>query len=148
MKDQEKSTRKEFESMSKQAAESNHKVIVLEKQILNSTKDLDSAHGTIKTLQTEKVNLSDTANSCKADLDVLRKDNKALLARMAQIEKFGSDDTNHFEVEKLLEHKTVNELNFLVKWKGFDRTHNSWVRRSDLGCTKMLNAYLKKNGIK
>lgn len=138
--------KKEFESMSKQAAESNEKVIALEKQILNSTKDLDSAHGTIEKLQTEKLNLSDRADSYKAELNASRKENQTLLARLAQIEKSGSDDTEHYEVEKLLEHK--NELHFLVRWKGYDESNDSWVRRSDLGCTKMLNAYLRRNNIK
>lgn len=60
-----------------------------------------------------------------------------------------SDNENemhdHYEVEKLLNHKIQNgEQMFFVKWKGFNKRHNSWVKESDLNCEKMLRNYLNK----
>lgn len=40
---------------------------------------------------------------------------------------YRSFKTREFEVEEVIGYKLINnELNFFLKWKGFDQTHNSW----------------------
>lgn len=54
------------------------------------------------------------------------------------------DDENVYEVEAILNHKvTRNHRKFLIKWKNFDKTHDSWEKESDLKCPNILKQYLK-----
>lgn len=64
-------------------------------------------------------------------------------------DKCSDDELNdQYEVERLLNHKIQNGTQtFFVKWKGYNNRHNSWVKRSNLSCKKMLQKYLKDNGI-
>lgn len=57
---------------------------------------------------------------------------------------------NEFEVECLLNHKihSNGEQMFFVKWKGFNNRHNSWVKRSNLSCEKMLQSYSKQHKLR
>lgn len=49
-----------------------------------------------------------------------------------------------FEVECLLNHKQVKSKQlFLVKWKGYDNRHNSWVEKKNLNCKKILEKFLE-----
>lgn len=62
----------------------------------------------------------------------------------------GTDEEvdDHFEVERLLSHKIQRgEQIFFVKWKGFNNRHNSWVKRNDLNCKKILYKYLKEHSL-
>ena len=44
----------------------------------------------------------------------------------------GSHDPR-YEVDKILWHRTFkNRREMLVRWKGYDESHNQWVRRSVL----------------
>lgn len=48
-----------------------------------------------------------------------------------------------YEVESLLSHEVRNGKEFfLVKWKGFDESENSWEPRRNLHCKRILNTYL------
>lgn len=55
-----------------------------------------------------------------------------------------SNDENVYEVEKLLSDKIMRKKqHFLVRWKGFDETHDSWVQKENLNCPKILQKYFK-----
>lgn len=57
-----------------------------------------------------------------------------------------NEPNDQYDVEKLLNHKIKNgDQMFFVKWKGYDNRHNSWVKRSDLSCKKILQKYLKSH---
>ena len=48
------------------------------------------------------------------------------------------------EIEKILDHKVINnERHFLIKWKEFDPSENSWEREVDIQSKKLINKYLK-----
>jgi hypothetical protein len=53
------------------------------------------------------------------------------------------------EVQTVLDHKETSDgYKYLVKWKGFDISENSWVKGSDFDSLKPINKYwkwLKKN---
>ena len=41
-------------------------------------------------------------------------------------------DEAEFTVEKILERKVVNgEVYYFLKWKGFDESENTWVRKKN-----------------
>lgn len=52
-----------------------------------------------------------------------------------------------YEVESILAHKNQRgkqgQQLFLVKWKGYDDKHNSWIPLQDLNCKKLLREYMK-----
>jgi hypothetical protein len=57
-------------------------------------------------------------------------------------------DYNVFDVESILKHKgkpTRSSLQFLVKWVGYDDTHNSWEPWKNLRDNAILHQYLYNN---
>ncbi|KAJ9511053.1 hypothetical protein QJQ45_002859 [Haematococcus lacustris] len=61
------------------------------------------------------------------------------------------DETPLYEVEKLLDHRAVRAgraRGYLVKWKGYDETYNTWEPRSNLvNCDEVLAAYNAVHGL-
>lgn len=57
------------------------------------------------------------------------------------------DVTNKiYEVENLIGHKgRINNRQFLVRWKGFDRNDDTWEREKNLHCSRILDAYKKQH---
>ena len=58
-------------------------------------------------------------------------------------------DKEEYEVEKVLNHegdiKLKGQMKFLVKWKGYDESHNSWEPWKNLRLVDKLHAYLRKH---
>lgn len=83
------------------------------------------------------------------EISLLKSQNKQLQTGLAQNEKTNSDsdEGDIYEVERLLDDKLVSERHYLVQWKGFDSTHDSWERESNLRCANILKQYKrsKKN---
>lgn len=53
-----------------------------------------------------------------------------------------------YEVENILNHKLVNNERFyLIRWKNYDPSFDTWEKESDLSCPKILKNYFK-NSIK
>lgn len=68
--------------------------------------------------------------------------NKQLKTCSAQTERQNdSDDTEFYEVECLLDDKLVTETHYLVRWKGFTSSSDSWERESNLMCKSILKKY-------
>lgn len=73
----------------------------------------------------------------KRKIAVLKNENSTLKFQNRCYQK------NEFEVEKLLEDKYErNKHLFLVRWKNFEDSFNSWVQLEKLSCPKILNEYL------
>jgi len=53
------------------------------------------------------------------------------------------NNSESFEVEKILDHKEEPDgsFKFLVKWKNYDDSENSWVKDSDFNSKKLINKY-------
>lgn len=61
------------------------------------------------------------------------------MARNNQVEK-KSDDV--YEVEEIIGDKKIGKVQYYkIKWKGFDETHDSWERETNLMCPSILKAY-------
>lgn len=64
----------------------------------------------------------------------------------AEMEEAHEDDM--FEVENILDDKLVTstERSYLIRWNGFDSSHDSWERESNLSCPSILKKYkISKN---
>lgn len=61
-------------------------------------------------------------------------------------EAIANKDKGFFEVEKVISHKgtTRNDLQFLVKWLGYDNSENSYVAFTELKNNALLHKYLLK----
>lgn len=106
-------------------------------------------------LAESKAELSNATRSNAKSVSDLKRENLLLTAQNKQLKTGiqqaqndqGSDD-DLYEVEALLNHKEVHETHYFVQWKGFDQTHNSWERESNLFCRSVLKKYKKLNKIK
>lgn len=113
----------------------------------------------IEELQTRSQSANDKNARQEKTISDLKRENNLLVSQRKQLnaelarnehqnEKQNSDDDdeNVFEVESLLDDKVIAENHYLVRWKGFDSSHDSWVRESNLCCPSILKTYkqLKK----
>lgn len=56
-----------------------------------------------------------------------------------------SSDETEYEVEQILAHETKRGVKrFLIRWKGFDSSHDSWASKNKLNCPKLLQDYLSQ----
>lgn len=90
----------------------------------------------------------------------LTKENKLLQARFNQLQKSfpqnekaeksanADADEAFYDVERLLDHKFIKKRTFLVRWEGFDSSHDSWVEESDLQCSSILAEYKKSKRLR
>lgn len=108
--------------------------------------------------------MSALRNRLKMENVDLMKKNKLLEARIRQLQ-FGVEERgkfemqqrgpdrkkelmpkkdNEFEVENILDDEFRNgKQYFLVKWKGYNDSENSWESKSNLNCPKILKQYFE-----
>ncbi|KAG6178723.1 hypothetical protein E4U10_008079 [Claviceps purpurea] len=53
-----------------------------------------------------------------------------------------TDDAEDFEVERIITHKyNGKRRKYLVKWKGYDTSENSWVLQRDFNTKEIIHDY-------
>ncbi|KAF9536328.1 hypothetical protein EC957_011527, partial [Mortierella hygrophila] len=61
------------------------------------------------------------------------------------------DDTNIFEIQQILNHRPIkgreNEMEYLVRWKGYSPEYDSWVPFTDFIETDIIDKYRRRRGI-
>lgn len=97
--------------------------------------------------------------------ETVLKENKQQTAQIAQLRsgivQFNKDDakeennessdsdSNVYVVEKIIGHKIKKKkMHYLIKWKNFDETWNSWESEDNLQCPVFLKAYKKAHKLK
>lgn len=94
-------------------------------------------------------------NKNDTERTLVQKENEQLHAQLKQIKRASTHATpakkkseykqKEFEVNKLINHRGRKpKREFLVRWKDFDESHDSWEKESNLLCPKILFDYLKK----
>lgn len=86
----------------------------------------------------------------------LAHENRVLSARTKQIQTGitkqeentkndnGKEKTDIYEVEKLIDDKKMGKIRyFLVRWKGYGPSDDTWERESNLKCAAILKKYLQ-----
>jgi hypothetical protein len=60
-------------------------------------------------------------------------------------------DNGEFRVESIMKHtgdpKRKSEMDFLVRWMGYDERHDLWLPWSSLRNNPKLHTYLEQNGL-
>lgn len=82
-------------------------------------------------------------NGLQNQIDSLVKERDILISELNRYRA-----SNEFEVDSIIGHKLVKmrsgkEMQFLIHWKGYDETHDSWERKENLHCPAILKKYLK-----
>lgn len=82
----------------------------------------------------------------------LVRENKQLLAQIKQLKStttqnnsYKDSDDNQYEVEAIVNHKKTTQ--YLIRWKGFDKSNDTWENESNLDCSKILKKYKRLNGL-
>lgn len=77
-----------------------------------------------------------------------KKEERGTLWSPSKIRKNASGN-KEYDVEMILDHRnaTRRKLKFLIKWKGYDESQNTWVNRDDLNCPNILQNYLKSKNL-
>lgn len=58
------------------------------------------------------------------------------------------DDETQYEVENIRGHRIYRrQRQFLISWKGYSPSHDSWEKENHLNCPTLLKAYLKDNAL-
>ncbi|XP_055308276.1 uncharacterized protein LOC129572357 [Sitodiplosis mosellana] len=114
----------------------------LTEQQLEFSKKIDD----LKSQLLKAVNKDEANQKCITDLkrehSLLISQNKQFQTGLAQVEnETDSDDSEIYEVESLLDDKSITERHYLVHWKGYDSSHDSWERESNLSCAALLKKY-------
>lgn len=122
--------------------------------------DLQSKEQTILSLQDTQMRFQAEADDKRKLFDKLTRKKFCLEGKVKQlmayssanalkVETDDSDEQSEYEVDDILKHTTKKgKLHFLIRWKNYSPSHDSWQIESDLHCPQILNEYLKKKGLK
>lgn len=62
--------------------------------------------------------------------------------------KQSDSEDGEYEVEAILDHRDLkNGRQYLIRWKGFGSSEDSWEKEENLACPKILNKYKRSKFI-
>lgn len=66
-----------------------------------------------------------------------------------QIEELKALRNDEYEVKDIVTHKMKRGtgLVFKVRWKGYDKSHDTWEKKDNLNCPEILTTYLMANNL-
>ncbi|XP_011636067.1 chromodomain-helicase-DNA-binding protein 2-like [Pogonomyrmex barbatus] len=74
-----------------------------------------------------------------------KEDQKASTSAQDKSDKSDKPEDNEYEVEDLINLRTVKgRRQFLVRWKGYGESADSWENEKDLNCPELIEDYLAK----
>lgn len=135
------------------AFKSEHSKLLLQKQEFNA-KMSETKNVQLELLNAKK-EFSEHERNCGKIISDLQRENKTLTALVTQYktgmtqhesykQKVIQDqhENREFEVESIIGHKiTKSGRKYLIHWKGYDSTEDSWENEANLHCPKLLNRY-------
>lgn len=99
-----------------------------------------------------KSEYAEKMNQCQITSSNLHIQNQTLSARIEQLQttmlQKSRDENNSdgvYEVEQILDDKKIGKvMHYLIRWKGYDSSHDTWERKSNLQCPTILKQYIEK----
>lgn len=126
------------------------KIVVKQESPFNVT---DSNEGNIDDLTSG--NVCRECEQFKEKYSAICEQNAALKLKLNELQETVSKltqgkENDVYEVEKILSHllkgtKNKKEMHYLIRWKNYDQTHDSWVPEKNLKCAAILKKYKQKN---
>lgn len=98
-------------------------------------------HDIIESFDLERINyMTNKQNELISNYFSLHENNLVIPDNDIEID----DEDNHYEIEYIIKHrKYKRRTKFLVKWKGYDNSHNSWVWQEDFDDNDIIDKYLE-----
>lgn len=140
-------------------------IMTLKKESHDHLLELKKCQSECKSLESEKKKLMQTL----ADITAIQKENEKVIADLkrekqllvAQTKQFQTgwhqsknnerpkqqSSDNEYEVEKILNHRDIVGRQYLVRWAGYDSSEDTWEYEKNLHCAKLLNQYIRSNGL-
>lgn len=145
--------------------EAGYSTLLSEKQkieqimLKNVTTLLEQKNHLESELSQAKRELNDVKTADNKIICDLKRERQQLLARIKQYQagmgqqqsstKLNNESSQEYEVEAILKHKdTTNGRQFLIRWKGYDSSEDTWEGENNLKCPTVLNKYLRSSGLK
>lgn len=96
-----------------------------------------------------QIEIEDLKQKLQEASDMNNNNSKSTQNTQSKVKRKSVKEEKEYEVESLLDHKySGSKRMFLVKWKGYDESHNTWIIKKNLNCSKILQNYLKVNQLK
>lgn len=143
--------------------ESKYSILLIEKQKIEVTLAENAAKFSQRQSELEselsktKLELMEIKTTTNKIISDMKRENQHLSARNKQY-KTGMqqhqsldklDETNketpqEYEVETILKHKKTNDgLKYLIRWKGYDSSEDTWEKECNLNCPQILKKYTR-----
>lgn len=111
--------------------------------------DVQNQQQQISVLKNEQNVLQNKLEAQQQEVDKLQREKNGLQAKVKQLMATTSaektDDEDEYEVQDILDHKIVrNDRRFLIHWRNYSPSHDSWESEKNLNCPQILQTYLRK----
>lgn len=117
----------------------NEQINLLSRRLENIGNDFDAICNDDDVLAESK-----NETSLKQEICIVKKEKKSR-SKNTNADK---SDNAEFEVEQILDHtNNIIARKFLIRWKGYDSGHDSWVLQKQLNCPELLADYSKRKNV-
>ena len=89
------------------------------------------------------INIITTKNFTFSD-DINNKKKRLIFMDFDEDEKNKNNNDENYEIQYIIKHKnTGNDIEYFVKWRGYKKKDNSWVKASEFNEHEMIKDYWK-----
>lgn len=149
-------------------AQAAHDLVLLSKQQMEQTISKTEASFSMQLnelklqLSNAKKELLELKLSTEKTISELKRDKQMLTARVKQFQagmqqkasfensnsQYNSDSEDDlFEVESIMDHRNSKSgRQYLIRWKGYGQSHDTWEKEANLTCPQILNKYIRSIG--
>lgn len=116
--------------------------------LTSAKKDAQTYYLDLKKSERALIKAEKDYNALKNQIECLNKQNDVYCQQnqrlKSQMKKLQCNENDLYEVENIVGHE---KNKYLVKWKGYANSENTWECEHNLNCPQILNKYKKKNNL-